>query len=214
MITKNDCLTILVSLEDRGINIDQQMKKLLTAVAILLALTFLLRPTALSLCTLLAALIHELGHVAMARLCRIQLRECKIGIFGAGLVPDGSLYSYGQEILLCLAGPLCNLTCASLGLWLLPRYSAFGTPFVFASLALGLLNLLPIQGFDGGRILHALLSLLLPPHTARGITTVSSFFCVLTLWIASTYLLLRAAASLSLFVFSLSLFCRIFLSEE
>lgn len=31
MITKNDCLTILVSLEDRGINIDQQMKKLLTS---------------------------------------------------------------------------------------------------------------------------------------------------------------------------------------
>jgi hypothetical protein len=31
MITKNDCLTLLVSLEDRGINIDQQMKKLLTA---------------------------------------------------------------------------------------------------------------------------------------------------------------------------------------
>lgn len=30
MITKNDCLTILVSLEDRGINIDQQMKRLLT----------------------------------------------------------------------------------------------------------------------------------------------------------------------------------------
>ena len=31
MITKNDCLTILVSLEDRGININSQMKKLLTA---------------------------------------------------------------------------------------------------------------------------------------------------------------------------------------
>jgi hypothetical protein len=31
MITKNDCLTILVSLEDRGVNIDQQMKKLLTS---------------------------------------------------------------------------------------------------------------------------------------------------------------------------------------
>jgi hypothetical protein len=31
MITKNDCLTILVSLEDKGIDIDQQMKKLLTA---------------------------------------------------------------------------------------------------------------------------------------------------------------------------------------
>ena len=31
MITKNDCLTILVSLEDKGINIDQQMKKLITS---------------------------------------------------------------------------------------------------------------------------------------------------------------------------------------
>ena len=31
MITKNDCLSILVSLEDRGISINDQMKKLLTA---------------------------------------------------------------------------------------------------------------------------------------------------------------------------------------
>jgi hypothetical protein len=31
MITKNDCLTILVSLEDRGIDINQQMKRLLTS---------------------------------------------------------------------------------------------------------------------------------------------------------------------------------------
>lgn len=31
MITKNDCLTLLVAMEDNGINIDQQMKKLLTS---------------------------------------------------------------------------------------------------------------------------------------------------------------------------------------
>ena len=31
MITKNDCLTLLVALEDKGINIDQPMKKLITA---------------------------------------------------------------------------------------------------------------------------------------------------------------------------------------
>ncbi len=31
MITKNDCLTILVSLEDRGIDIDQPMKRLVTS---------------------------------------------------------------------------------------------------------------------------------------------------------------------------------------
>lgn len=31
MITKNDCLTLLVSMEDNGINIDTTMKKLLTS---------------------------------------------------------------------------------------------------------------------------------------------------------------------------------------
>lgn len=31
MITKNDCLTLLVSLEDRGVNINIPMKKLITA---------------------------------------------------------------------------------------------------------------------------------------------------------------------------------------
>lgn len=31
MITKNDCLTLLVSLEDKGININQPMKKLITS---------------------------------------------------------------------------------------------------------------------------------------------------------------------------------------
>lgn len=31
MITKNDCLTLLVSLEDHGVSIDNQMKKLLTS---------------------------------------------------------------------------------------------------------------------------------------------------------------------------------------
>lgn len=31
MITKNDCLTILVALEDKGINIDKPMRKLITA---------------------------------------------------------------------------------------------------------------------------------------------------------------------------------------
>ena len=30
MITKNDCLTILVALEDKGVNIDSQMRKLVT----------------------------------------------------------------------------------------------------------------------------------------------------------------------------------------
>lgn len=191
------------------------MKLKIGFFAIMLALSFLLAPSLLSLCAFLAALLHELGHIAMARLCHIHLRECKIGIYGAGLIPDGSLYSYGQEILLCLAGPLTNLL--TMCLFLPIQFSfleEFRQGFLFASLALGLLNLLPIKGFDGGRVLHALLSLRMQPHTVSLITSACSFLCIFSLWSASIYLLLRTAASLSLFIFSLSLFSRIFLNEE
>ena len=191
------------------------MKLKIGFFAIMLVLSLLLSPTLLSLCAALAALLHELGHVAMAAVCGIRLRECQIGIYGAGLVPDGGVYSYGQEIALCLAGPLVNLLCASVGLWFLNENAgAFWANFVFSSLALGLLNLLPIRGFDGGRILGAFLLRFCSARTVECVTAVLSFLCVFLLWCCSVYLLIRFVASLSLFIFSLSLFSRIFLSEK
>ena len=182
---------------------------------VMLALSLCLTPSLLSLSALLAALLHELGHLGMARLCGVRLRECRIGIYGAGLVPDGSVYSYGQEILLCLAGPLVNLFCFLVAVWLRQGGTeSFWNAFCFSSFALGALNLLPIKGFDGGRILHALLSLMLSPRGAARLCEAVSFVGILLLWCLSVYLLLRTVSSLSLFVFSLSLFARIFLSEE
>lgn len=191
------------------------MKLKIGFFAIMLILSFLFSPTLLSLCALLSALLHELGHMGAARLCGIRLRECQVGIYGAGLVPDGGVYSYGQEIVLCLCGPLMNLICASVGIWFLRGTAgAFWENFVFSSLALGILNLLPIQGFDGARILCALLSRFCLPRTVERIVAALSFVCVLSLWCLSVYLLIRYVASLSLFIFSLSLFSRIFLSEK
>lgn len=182
---------------------------------ILLALSLLLDHSTLALASLLAAATHELGHIAMAALCGIHLRECRVGLYGAGLIPDGHLYSYGQEILLCLSGPLVNLLLGSLGLNFLSLFSSqFFAHFVFSSFVLGLLNLLPIRDFDGGRILSALLCRRLSERSAYRILSLLSFLCVFILWSFSVYLLLRAAASLSLFVFSLSLFFRIFIRED
>ena len=182
---------------------------------VMLALSLLLDHSLLSLASFFAALTHEIGHILMASLCGIRLRECRIGLYGAGLVPDGTLYSYTQEILLCLAGPLTNLLLGSLGLFFCHGEGLAAIRyFVFASFVLGLLNLLPIKDFDGGRILSALLSLHVSPQSARKVIEILSFLCVFFLWSLSVYLLLRAASSLSLFVFSISLFLRIFLSEE
>jgi hypothetical protein len=44
--------------------------------------------------------------------------------------------------------------------------------------------------------------------------SIISFIFIFTLWCISVYLLLKISASLSMFIFSVSIFCKIFLPEE
>lgn len=180
---------------------------------ILLALALALSHSLFSLAALLAALSHELGHLLMAKACGISMRECRVGLYGAGLEPAEALYSYSQEIFLCLAGPLVNFLFGSLLLILPLPPSDFLTYFIFSSFSLGTLNSLPIRGFDGGRIFCALLSHFLSPRLVGRIVDVLSFLFIFLLWSLSVYLLLRTASSLSLFIFSLSLFGRLFITD-
>lgn len=183
--------------------------------AILLFFSLLLSTPLFSLSSLLAALLHELGHLFAACLLHIPMREFSIGLFGFGLTPKNTLYSYSDEILLCAAGPLTNLLFGFLSLLLLKNHaSPFLLSFTFASFAFAILNLLPIKSFDGGRLVRALLLLRLPLSLTEKLLSVLSFFFIFSLWSFSVYLLLRTVSSLSLFVFSLSLFVRIFLSDE
>lgn len=176
--------------------------------------TLLCTHSYLSLAAILAAALHELGHILMAKLCSIPIKELKLGIFGAALTPEGSLCSYKKEILLALAGPAINFI---LGATLLPfskNGSEFFSFFTVSSFFLGFLNLMPIYDLDGGRILNCLLCQILSPVCAERICRFLSFCIITTLWLLSVYLLLRFSASLSLFVFSAALFCKIFIQRK
>ena len=167
----------------------------------------------LSLTALCSAALHELGHIFMARICKIELKELRLGIFGASLTPASSLCSYKKEILLCLSGPAVNLLCFALFLPLC-NSSELAEFFAVSSLFLGILNLLPIHDLDGGRILKCLLCEKLSYDLADTICRALSFLLVTAMWLTSVYLLLRTSASLSLFVFSTALFCKIFLHRK
>lgn len=178
--------------------------------SILMLLALLIGSPSVSPPAIAAVVLHELGHIGMARLCHISLSELKLGIFGAGLTPT-VIPSYGKEILLCLGGPLVNVVTFPI-LFMAKLYHA--SPFLellaTASLALGIFNLLPIEDFDGGRMLKALISLLLSPSFAERAVRFFSFCITAVLWSLSLYLLLRTSNSLSLFVFSLFLFIKLF----
>ncbi len=192
------------------------MKIKISFFAVLMVISLFLSHSYLSLLALLAAALHELAHIGAARLCRIRLCELRLGIFGAALQTYENISSYLGEILTALAGPLFNIVsgvaiCLLWGAHLAEH--EFLMMFAFSSLFLGTLNLLPVKDFDGGRILYCLLEYCFSPRVAISTLKLLSFTVILSLWLLSVYLLLRLGASLSLFIFSLALFAKIFVTE-
>ena len=161
------------------------------------------------------AIVHTHGSFSgriAAKLCGIPLVDMKLGIFGATLTTDRALCSYGKEILLALAGPATNLLCLAL-CSLLPIQCEAIELFCVASCGLAILNLLPIRELDGGRIVYCALASTFSPSLASRVVGALSFGIIFSLWTLSVYLILRLGASLSLFIFSCFLFCKIFIKN-
>lgn len=182
----------------------------------MLILSLLLSGAFYGIVPLFAALIHELGHIIAARLRGVRLGKMEIGVFGARISIENGIYSYADEIIVCAAGPLVNFISADIAAILMRLGAIDGdilSVFIISSLCLGAVNLLPIRSFDGGRIICAIISRISTPTAADICVKILSFISLFSLWCVSLYLLLRTSASLSLFIFSVSLFANIFLEQ-
>lgn len=179
------------------------------AAAVMLLSLLLTDRSHLALAALIAAAVHEAGHLAAAKALAVPVRSLHFHLLGAGLVPGGRLLTYGEEFLLCVAGPLASLFFAALPapFW---SSSPFAVSLSCTSLILGILNLLPIRAFDGGRMLESAVSARFSPAVSDTVLTATSLVFLFLLWSIAVYFLLRAGDGLSLWCFSMSLFSRFF----
>ena len=92
----------------------------------------------------LAAALHEAGHLAALLALGIPVRALELS--AAGAVIRAELPGDRREALALAAGPGMNLLLALLFRRLWPL-------FALCNLCLGLANLLPLPGRDGGRLL-------------------------------------------------------------
>lgn len=164
-------------------------------------------PTAL---LLFAALLHELGHFAALRVYGIPVRRVDLEPMGARIVYDDALCPLRASAWIAVSGALVNLSvCTAVSLLLAPGFfGAYRLPLLFFALAngfLALLNLLPWETLDGGRLLLSVLLLRLPPERSgdaeRICRTVSRAAALLLL---ALLLALSAAASFPLWTLLLS----------
>lgn len=176
---------------------------------------------------LLAALIHELGHLTAARLQKIDVERIELGLMGARIVVDDRLCSYKSELILAASGPLANilaviisiavsLTCGvgaeelfESGAELVGQgggiVGAVGC-FVLASIAQAAVNLLPVRSLDGGRMLSAAVSQWLGADIGERAVTVFTAVAVFCLWTVALYLMLRVGSGVGVFTFAACVF--------
>lgn len=115
-----------------------------------------------------SVLLHELGHVAAARLLRVRVLEMELmPVGGAARLDNVWKLRPGQLVGVALAGPLVNLLialcCAALppGPWRMTASRA-----ARMNITLCLFNLMPALPLDGGRVLCGLLARRMSPGAA------------------------------------------------
>lgn len=107
-------------------------------------------------------LLHELSHLLVAKKLGYVCHKIRLMPYGAVLDAETDDFSFKDEIIIALAGPLFNLAISLVIVclwWIYPSLYNFTDEFLLCNLIMGLFNLLPIFPLDGGRILLAVFSL-------------------------------------------------------
>lgn len=160
-----------------------------------------------TLFVILAAVLHEAGHIIAIKAAKCPLSQISVYPFGAHIKADITRVSYKTELWIYLSGPLVNLfmfiifVALAFGFRFLSRQFLF---FGFSNFALFLANILPVKGLDGGKTLECALCLC----GKRDLTKIDSL-CELLSALAIFLLTLIALLVLHItnYNFSLLIFC-------
>ena len=186
----------MIELRVRGIAI---RLSLLFPAAVVLLLT--LDKSGIPAWCVAASLLHEGGHFAAMMLFGCKPSAIRMGIFGVRVEQNPAApVSYGQNIVISLAGPMVNLLCFG------AAYAAGGACIpAMVHLVLALFNLLPVEPLDGGQALFCLLAMHMEAERAERLVFLVSFAAVVPLAGVGFTLLLRSGYNFTLLLVSVYL---------
>lgn len=124
-------------------------------------------------------ILHEFAHSFVAEKLGYRLNQITLMPHGASLSGESRFFCCRDEILVAVAGPVCNIVLAVLGCavwWIFPTTYAYTQVFVYANVCTALINCLPVFPLDGGRVLLAILSRQKPKKSATKIVRVLGIF--------------------------------------
>ena len=155
----------------------------------------------------LAVIIHELGHLAAMRACGVRADGMRITAFNIIINErDRHGVSSVRDFIITLAGPLANLTAYGV---LLP----FSSVFALVNLFIGLFNLLPVSGLDGGQLVYLALVRRLSPRGSAIAVDSLTFIISLPLFAVGILVLFESKYNFSLLFLSIYLILNVFFKK-
>jgi len=167
--------------------------------ALLISFALLFGVGELLLLVITAAAVHELGHFAALRITGGRILGLRLGVTGLTII-RGQSATYIDEIIVAAAGPLAGGTLAAAAA-LIARIAHFQSAYRLAgmSLVFTIFNLLPVPPLDGGRVLHAAISMRVTnPATADRAICIVGCAVIFLLLCAGAYILIATRTNFSL----------------
>ena len=161
---------------------------------------------------LLAVLFHEGAHIVVMAHFGAMPAAVQLTALGCRMVPRrDKLLPYGEQALVSLAGPGCNLLCAGgMGCF----FQGGDHPFFWSSLVLGILHSLPVEPLDGGMAFRCFLSSRMAERTASRISLWVSLLILFPLAVLGFLLLLRTRYNFTLLALSMYLMLYLVLKRD
>lgn len=127
--------------------------------------------------TLLFSVIHEIGHLAALKACKVTVGSFSLNLFGAEIKRTDSVTTgYLKDAFISFGGPAVNLLIFIMFRVLYLIYPAAEIKTVsLINIYIAIFNLLPLSSFDGGLILCALLSRAFGEKASHKISTLFSY---------------------------------------
>ena len=152
-----------------------------------------------------AVFIHETGHMITAKLLKIPFLEVSITPFGICLRYDMSAVDTASAVAVYLSGSFVSTALGTVVLRYTSPYNKAIFAFALISLTLGLVNLMPVKGLDGGCAFECLLSARICPDTAYKVTKAVSDVFVFIFWFCTLYVSLTEGINISMITLSVYL---------
>lgn len=147
---------------------------------------------------ILSALLHESAHICFLKIYRAKIERICIFPLGCEIFADTSRLSYKKELIVTLSGSLTNISLFILSYFVLKLYPLrFLLFFAVCNLFLGVINLIPLSFFDGGKALRLILYDCLEIDRAFYLHFSFDIFSSLIFFIFSLFLILYSNFNLS-----------------